>query len=70
MRHQNRIVREPHLLRLIHRHGIRRSGGLKPHGEEHHLLVRILCRDLDGVAGRIDDAHIATVGFDTEQIAD
>ncbi len=69
MRHQDEIVPQSHLLRLIHRHRIGRRSGLETYGEEYNLLFRILRRDLHRIGGRVHNAHIAASCFYAEQIA-
>ena len=55
-------------LGLIDRHRVGGCRGFEPDREEHHLLVGILPRDLQGVERRVHDAHVAARGLDLEQI--
>ena len=51
------------------RHGVGRGRGLKADGEEDDLAVRIGRRQVDGVERRIDDADVAALRFELQQIA-
>jgi len=67
--HQQREVLKPLVRGLPDGHGVGGRGGLEAHGEEHHLALRIIARDLEGVEWRIDDADVAAGGLGVQQAA-
>ncbi len=50
-------------------HGVGRGGRLEADGEEDHLAVGPGGRQADGVEGRVDDADVAAVRLELEQVA-
>ena len=50
-------------------HGIGGGGGFEADGEEDDLFVGIGAGDLEAVQRRVDDAHVAAVGLDGEEVA-
>src|SRR5664279_2029465 len=66
--HQQREVGDPEPLGLVHGHRVRRCGGLEPDAEEDDLPVRVLLRDLQRVQRGVDDADVAAVTLDPEQV--
>ena len=69
VRNQQREVLQPPPLGNMHAHRIGRRGGLEPHPEEHHLLLRILHRQLHRVQRRINDPHVPARALHLEQVA-
>ncbi len=55
-------------LRLVDRHGVGRGGGLEADAEEHHLALRVLLRDAQGVQRGVDDAYVAALAAHLEQV--
>src|SRR6185369_1598965 len=68
MRHQHGKIRNPLLLRLVHRHRVRRSRSFESHRKEHNFLVRVLARDPQRIHRRIQNAYISALRFHREQI--
>ena len=52
-----------------HGHGIGRRGRLEADGEEDDLPIRIGRGQVHGIERRIDDAHVAALRFELQQIA-
>ena len=58
----------PEPLGLVDRHRVGRRGGLEADAEEHHLPVGVLPGQLQRVERRVDDAHVAALALDPEQV--
>ena len=54
---------------LKQRDGRRRRRRLEPDGEEHHLAVRVVGRELQRVERRVDEAHVGTPRLGLEEVS-
>jgi len=68
VRHEEREVLDAETLGLVHRHRVGRRGRLKPDTEEHDLAVRVLPSQLQRVQRGVDDADVAALALDAEQV--
>ncbi|OPZ83305.1 MAG: hypothetical protein BWY76_02334 [bacterium ADurb.Bin429] len=66
--HEQRKVRHPQRFRPRHRQRVGGGGRFKAHREEDHLAIGMLPREGKGIQRRVDDAHVAAVGFHREEV--
>ena len=68
VRTEDREVRQTEPSRLADGHRVGRGGRLEPDGEEDDLLRRVPPGDRHGVERGVDDAHVAALGLDGEEV--